>query len=165
MRIVAGKYRSRKLESLEGEATRPTADRVRESLFNILASRVEGAYVLDLFSGSGALALEAVSRGAEYAVLNDKSPKAFKIIEKNVDTLKAQEQTGVMCQDAHNAIDMLADSGMKFSLIFLDPPYDSGLYAPVIEHIRARGILETNGIIICEHRKGSTFDIPSHIGK
>jgi 16S rRNA (guanine966-N2)-methyltransferase len=160
MRIIAGKYGSRKLKSLDGLDTRPTLDRVKESLFNILGKRPLQAQVLDLFSGSGSLGLEALSRGAQFCVLNDASPEAVEIIQDNVEALKVQDDTGVMCQDAFAAVDILADAGMAFDLIFLDPPYDAGLYAPVLEKIRDRGILAPEGMIVCEHRRGSTFEIP-----
>lgn len=160
MRVIAGKYRSRKLKSLEGQDTRPTLDRVKESLFNILGKRVLEAQVLDLFSGSGSLGIEALSRGAKFAVLNDKSPAAIEIIQDNVEAFALEDDTGVMCQDAFAAIDILANAKMHFDLIFLDPPYDAQLYAPVLQKIRDRGILAPEGMIICEHRKGSGFDVP-----
>jgi hypothetical protein len=107
MRIIAGKYGSRKLKSLDGlDDTRPTLDRVKESLFNILGKRPLRAQVLDLFSGSGSLGLEALSRGAQFCVLNDASPEAVEIIQDNVEALKVQDDTGVMCQDAFAAVDI-----------------------------------------------------------
>lgn len=160
MRIIAGVFRGRKLKTLDGQDTRPTLDRVRESLFNIIAPRVEGAMVLDLFSGSGAIGLEALSRGAQFAVLNDASPKSVDVILDNVEALGAVEDTGVMCEDAFRAIDILVDNGLRFDLIYLDPPYDSGLYTPIIEYIRKTGVLKLNGMVICEHRKGYTFEVP-----
>jgi len=160
MRVIAGIFGSRKLKTLEGLDTRPTADRVRESLFNILADRVEQAMVLDLFAGSGALGLEAISRGARFAVLNDISAHCVEVIQDNVEALRVQDETGVMCRDAYAAIGELAQARMSFDLIFIDPPYDSGLYAPIISAIRESGILALGGMIVCEHRKGSTFDVP-----
>lgn len=160
MRVIAGIFRSRKLKTLEGLDTRPTADRIREALFNILGVRIEQAMVLDLFAGSGALGLEAVSRGARFAVLNDISPRCVEVVQDNVEALRVQEETGVMCLDAFSAIRELAGAQMSFDVIFVDPPYDSGLYAPIITAVRDSGILALNGMIVCEHRKGSTFEVP-----
>ena len=160
MRIISGRFGGRKLKTLEGLDTRPTSDKARGAVFNILAQKVPGAMVLDLFSGSGAMGLEAVSRGARFAVMNDISRHSIEIIEENVDALGANEETGIMCEDAFAAIDILAQSEMIFDLIYIDPPYDSNLYEPIIHKIRENGILAHGGIIICEHRKGTTFELP-----
>ena len=160
MRIIAGRYGGRKLKTLDGLDTRPTSDKARGAIFNMLTQRVPGAMVLDLFAGSGAVGLEAVSRGARFAVLNDVSQRSIDIIQDNVEKLGAQDETGVMCKDAFLAVDVLADSGMVFDIIYIDPPYDSGLYGEIILRIRERGILALGGIIVCEHRKDSGFELP-----
>ena len=160
MRIVAGKYGGRRLKTLAGNQTRPTSDKVKGALFNILGERVVDAMALDLFAGCGALGIEAVSRGAQFAVLNDINPSAVRIIEENTDMLGAEEETGIMCQDAFKTIDILARNNMSFDLIFIDPPYESGLYSDIIFQIHNSGILALNGMIVCEHRKGFVFEVP-----
>ena len=160
MRIISGSFGGRKLKTLDGLDTRPTSDKARGAVFNILTQKIPGAMVLDLFSGSGAVGLEAVSRGARFAVLNDISRQSIDIIEENVDAFRAHEDTGIMCEDAFTAIDILARSGMMFDVIYVDPPYDSNLYEPIIYRIRESGILAHGGIIVCEHRKGTSFELP-----
>ena len=123
MRIIAGEMRSRKLKAPEGMDTRPTADRVKEALFSILGSRVYGARVLDLYGGSGALALEAVSRGADSAVVCDLSAKACAVIQENIDTLGCGEKVRLLRMKDTAALSALQKKGDAFDLIFLDPPY------------------------------------------
>ena len=125
MRIISGQARGRKLATLEGENTRPTLDRTREALFNILQTRVRGAKVLDLFAGSGALGLEALSRGAQSAVFCDVSRQACAVIQKNIEALRAQDRSRLLCCDAMDALARLA--GESFDVVFLDPPYRKGL--------------------------------------
>ena len=123
MRIIAGKARGRQIEAPEGRNTRPTLDRVRENLFNILQMRIRGASVLDLFAGSGALSLEAISRGAEKAVLCDNDRSANRIQHRNAEALGFSGQTEILLSDWKKAVRLLSDRGETFDLIFLDPPY------------------------------------------
>ena len=123
MRIIAGTARSRTIEAPRGRDTRPTLDRVRENLFNILQNRVRGAAVLDLFSGSGALALEALSRGAARAVLVDRDRAAHAVEKLNADRLGFADRARILLCDWQQAVDGLQAAGEKFALIFLDPPY------------------------------------------
>jgi 16S rRNA (guanine966-N2)-methyltransferase len=160
MRIIAGRYGSRKLKTLDGLDTRPTSDKIRGAVFNILTQKIPGAMVLDLFAGCGAVGLEAVSRGARFAVLNDISQRSIDVIQDNIDALGAGEEIGVMGEDAFDAVGILAGSGMAFDIIYLDPPYDSQFYEQIIRRIRECGILALGGVIVCEHRKGSSFDLP-----
>lgn len=160
MRIIAGEARGRRLFAPEGSDTRPTADRVRESLFNILSSRVVDARVLDLFAGSGALALESISRGASYAVLNDKSRAAARVIERNVALMRAESRTRVLCRDWRAALDQLA--GERFSLIFLDPPYRmADVYGQVAEALRTNDMLTSDALLIMEHTAQITLALPA----
>ena len=123
MRIIAGEMRSRKLKAPEGMDTRPTADRVKEALFSILGSRIYGARVLDLYGGSGALALEAVSRGADSAVICDLSAKACAVIQENIDTLNCGDKVKLLRMKDTAALSALQKKSDAFDLIFLDPPY------------------------------------------
>ena len=121
MRIISGKARGTKLYTLEGLETRPTLDRVKESLFNIIQERIEDSIVLDLFSGSGAIGLEFISRGAEYAYLCDNSKYAIEIINKNIQKTHFEDKTKVLNKDFKNALQELKNK--KFDIIYLDPPY------------------------------------------
>ncbi len=123
MRIIAGSARGRRIDAPEGRETRPTLDRVRENLFNMLQMRVREARVLDLFAGSGALSLEALSRGASFAVLGDRDREALRIEHKNIETLGFEGRTRVMAGDWRRTVSTLRGEGEKFDLLFLDPPY------------------------------------------
>jgi len=123
MRIIAGSARGARIDAPDGRDTRPTLDRVRENLFNMLQTRITGSRVLDLFAGSGALSLEAVSRGADFAVLVDSSRKAQQVIQANVKKLKFEPSTRLIPQDWRDAVRRLKAEGESFDLIFLDPPY------------------------------------------
>ena len=152
MRIIAGKFRGKRLFSPEGEGTRPTSDKVRESVFGILASRGEiGGRVLDLFAGTGALGLEALSRGADTAIFVDKSPAAAKIIRKNI-ALTADAE--VYNTDWKVAVRKLTG---RFDLIFLDPPYALGAETDVVAAIDERDLLAEGGVIVVEHDARNDF--------
>lgn len=149
MRIIAGKARGRQIEAPEGRNTRPTLDRVRENLFNILQMRIRGAAVLDLFAGSGALSLEAISRGAEKAVLCDNDRSANRTEHRNAEALGFSGQTEILLSDWKKAVRLLSDRGETFDLIFLDPPYrmtDLSEVAAALE-----GLLAEDGLVIVEH--------------
>ena len=144
MRVVAGKYRGKKLKEFELDTTKPTLDRVKESIFNLIQFDVVGSVVLDLFSGTGALGIEAISRGAEKTYLIDSNPKALKIINEN---LKGIEGDFVV-----KNIDALSflDGKEKFDIVLLDPPYKTELGVLAIEKIINNNKLNENGIIIFE---------------
>ncbi|MGD9506148.1 MAG: 16S rRNA (guanine(966)-N(2))-methyltransferase RsmD [Syntrophobacteraceae bacterium] len=123
MRIVAGAFRGRRLNPPKGRAVRPTTDRVREAVFSIIATRVPGARVLDLFAGTGAMGLEALSRGAAHAVFVDRSPESIRLIQSNIALCNASERVAVIHDAAQRAIRRLEEQGEKFDIVFLDPPY------------------------------------------
>ena len=152
MRIVGGEKRSRLLTAPEGTETRPTADKVREALFNILQSRVYDAHVLDLYAGSGALALEALSRGAADAVLCDQDRKAAAAIRKNIAALAYGDRTCFLQMPDAAALSAVKREGRRFDLIFLDPPYRMDT-APVCERLLDDGLLAPDARIVIEHRK------------
>lgn len=159
MRIIGGEARGRRLFAPEGLETRPTADKVRESLFNILRAETPGARVLDLFAGSGALALEALSRGAESAVLVDCSRKAVQAIRRNVELCRAEERARVIAGDWKNAVDQLSG---PFDLVFLDPPYRlTGVYAQAAGMLLERGLLAEEALLVMEHAS----DLPLTVGE
>ena len=158
MRIISGQARGRKLKTLEGLDTRPTLDRTREALFNILQQRVRDARVLDLFAGSGALALEALSRGAESAVLCDQSPAACGIIRENIALVRMEDRARLLCCEASQALERLV--GEQFDLIFLDPPYHKGLIDAALEGMIRRNQLAEGGLIVAETAQDDGFDLP-----
>jgi 16S rRNA (guanine966-N2)-methyltransferase len=149
MRIIGGKYRSRVLATFEGDSVRPTADRVKESLFNILSLRFHGARVLDLFSGSGALGLESLSRGAREVVFNDRSKESVALLKKNMRTLKIEEnkEAKVYNLDAEVYLDFAKE---PFDLIFIDPPYAMDVGVKAVEKIAKKGLLSSGGVLVFE---------------
>lgn len=150
MRIISGCRKGHKLKAPEGLDTRPTTDRVKESIFNLIQfCRPEA--VLDLFAGSGALGIEALSRGAERAVLIDSDRKAIALIQENLKDARLDTFATVRMTDALSYLDTC---GQTFDLIFLDPPYNKGWISPVLEKIAKRGILRPEGVIVCETEAG-----------
>lgn len=149
MRIVAGSARGRTFDAPPGKDTRPTLDRVRENVFNILQMKVRGAQVLDLFSGSGAMAFEAVSRGAEHVYLVDCDRTAHAVQQRNAEKLRMQVQTTLMHCDWQLAVKQLAAQQITFDLVFLDPPYSMHDMVPVLDAIRP--LLTPDAVILLEH--------------
>lgn len=150
MRIVAGDFGGRRLKAVPGMATRPTTDKVKEALFNIIGPYFDGGRSLDLFAGSGGLSIEAVSRGVEHAVLIDKQYAAIKTIKDNVAVTKAPEKFKILKRDANRALKELADRGDQFNLVFFDPPYAQQKIAEQMATLRELGLLAGGARIICE---------------
>jgi len=147
VRIISGKFRGRKLLSFEGDSVRPTTDRVKESMFNLIQEFVPGSRVLDLFGGSGALSLEAISRGAESAVCVDIDPKSIEIIRKNIALVHQEETIRVLNQSAEH---FLENTPGQFHLVFLDPPYNRGFIRPIMDKLVEKNLLYPEGIIVLE---------------
>ena len=152
MRIIAGSLRSRRLKAPEGVDTRPTLDRVKESLFSILQHRVVSARVLDLYAGSGARSLEALSRGADSAVLVDCAPRACQAIRENIEALGCGDKAKLLRMRDTAALSRLAEEQRQFDLIFLDPPYRMDA-APICALIAEKGLLSGDGVIVVEHSR------------
>jgi len=148
MRIITGKAKGINLKTLEGEATRPTSQRVKEAVFSMLQFDIEGRRVLDLFAGSGQMGLEAISRGAASAVFVDKSLDAVKIIDYNVIKTKSIENTEVRKDDYISFLNRYR--GDKFDIVFIDPPYAAGFYAPALQKLLERELLKPTSLIVCE---------------
>jgi len=163
MRIITGNARGIRLDTLEGEETRPTSERVKEAVFSMLQFDIEGRFVLDLFSGSGQMALEALSRGAAQAVLVDKSKKAINVIEKNANKTKLSSNCVIFNADCLDFIKRYR--GEKFDIVFLDPPYASGLYVPVLKAIYEYGLLKKTTLIICESDFNGLLDMDESLKK
>ena len=134
MRIIAGRWKGRIIESLKGTSTRPTYDRVKEAIFNILQGYIPDSIVLDLFAGTGNLGLEALSRGCKKAVFVEKNPHVAKILNKNRRNLGCMDQSQVICDDVFHAIKHLSGKE-KFDVIFADPPYNTGLDVKILNAI------------------------------
>ncbi|MEW6720692.1 MAG: 16S rRNA (guanine(966)-N(2))-methyltransferase RsmD [Thermodesulfobacteriota bacterium] len=149
MRVVAGRWKGRTLRAPRGMAVRPTTDRVREAVFSVLGERVVGSRVLDLFAGTGAMAIEALSRGAATAVLVESFPPAVEAVKANLAAVGAP-QAACLSMDYRKALRRLAAGGEKFSLVFLDPPYGKGLLERAGEEIRRAGILDPGAIVVAE---------------
>lgn len=163
MRIITGKARGIRLKTLDGDATRPTAERVKEAVFSMLQFDVENRTVLDLFSGSGQLALEALSRGASSAVLVDRSPDAVKIIQENAKKTRLSDSCSILQM---NAIDFIRQSrGKKFDLIFIDPPYASNLYVQILQGLLEYNMLKPTSLIICESDQEDLFRQMSNLAE
>lgn len=149
MKIISGKYKGRNLSGFSMEGTRPTMDRVKESLFATIQNYLPGSIVLDLFSGSGNLGIEAVSEGAKEAYLVDSSHQAIQTIKKNIKTLDIQNIKVVQC-DYKQALQKFYEDQIKYDLIFLDPPYKTNYIEKSIELIEQYELLKEDGLIICE---------------
>lgn len=150
LRIIAGIHRGRRIEAPEGRDTRPTLDRVRENLFNMLQGRCMDARVLDLFAGSGALGLEALSRGAEEAVLCDHDREAARIERKNIQALREEKRARVLTCDWSRAVSLLKGERARFDLIFLDPPYAMTDLREMTEVLLP--LLAEDGMMVLEHQ-------------
>jgi 16S rRNA (guanine966-N2)-methyltransferase len=167
MRVIAGIHRSRILKSLRGLALRPTSDRLRETLFNVLGSDVAGSRFLDLFAGTGAIGIEALSRAAAEVVFVENHPPAAALIRRNLASLGIRSGATVMALDAHRALEKLASRQKSevagFNFIFLDPPYAAAKdYSRVLEFLGSANLLASGGIVVAEHRRN--FDLPEAAG-
>ena len=150
MRVIGGIARGTKLYTLNGLETRPTLDRIKESLFNIIQFKVKDAVILDLFSGSGALSIESLSRGANYAFLCDFSKDAINIIKKNLEKTKFVSKTELKQMEFKRYLSFLNESEKKFDIIFLDPPYNTNYIYIATKIILEYKLLNKNGIIVAE---------------
>src|SRR6266403_2393773 len=165
MRVIAGTYRSRILKSLKGLALRPTSDRLRETLFNVLAPSISGARFADLFAGTGAIGIEALRRGAAKVVFIENHAPAAALIRKNMDSLGIRSGFTVLPADVLRGLEILAAKAKgaesKFDLIFLDPPYAAAAdYERVLGFLDAADLLAPGGMVIAEHRR--KFALPEN---
>jgi 16S rRNA (guanine(966)-N(2))-methyltransferase RsmD len=156
MRIITGKARGTRLYTLEGNITRPTAERVKEAVFSMIQFEIEGREVLDLFSGSGQLALEALSRGAAHATLVDVAPEAVEIIKKNAAKTHLADSCTILSSDYASALSRMRGR-VKFDIVFLDPPYHKGLVAKSLELLAEYELLKPSALVICESGEADIF--------
>lgn len=162
MRIITGTARGTKLISLEGLATRPTSERAKEAMFSTLAFEIANKRVLDLFSGSGQLALEALSRGASRATLVDHSAAAVDVIRKNIDKTHMQDKTTVVRGDCVDYLKRVS-AEEKFDLVFIDPPYAARLVPEMLNIIVERNLVSPQAIIVCESEEEDIFEKDEHL--
>jgi 16S rRNA (guanine(966)-N(2))-methyltransferase RsmD len=156
MRIIAGSLRSRTLETPPGLATRPTSDRLRETLFNVLAPRIQGAAFLDLYAGSGAVGIEALSRGAARVGFVEQEPKALKALRGNLERLGISSGFRIDSSSVAASLKHLGKGNERFNLVFLDPPWDAGAqYAATLGLLggSASELLADGALVIAEHRR------------
>jgi 16S rRNA (guanine966-N2)-methyltransferase len=151
MRIIAGELKGRRLHRLEGKQTRPTSDRLRETIFNILSFRTRQAVVLDLFSGTGAMAIEALSRGADSAVLVDDAPHAVSLIAENIRSFSLEKKARVQRWNIAQDLNFLRHVQPLFDLVFMDPPYNRNMISPTLDHLLQSASLAEQACIVVEH--------------
>ena len=163
MRIIAGTARSLPLKTIEGLETRPTTDKIKETLFNMLQNDVPGCYFLDLFAGSGQIGLEAISRGALYAVFIENNRKAAKCIEDNIAFTKFTKESRLLTTDVISGISSL-EGKYTFDIIFMDPPYQAGLEEPVLGALSRADYVTEDTLIIMEAELGRDFSFAEDYG-
>lgn len=164
MRVIAGSARRLLLKTVEGMETRPTTDRIKETLFNMMQNELYGCTFLDLFAGSGAIGIEALSRGAKQAVFVEKNPKAVSCIRENLKTTHLEEKGIVMSCDVVQALRQLEDKKMVFSYIFMDPPYNQLLEKTVLEYLSSSSLVDEDTVIIVEASLETKADYLSELG-
>jgi 16S rRNA (guanine(966)-N(2))-methyltransferase RsmD len=151
LRVISGKYKSRKLKEVKTDTTRPTTDKNKEVLFNTLGQYFTGGRVLDLFAGSGALGIEALSRGFDYAEFIDNNYQAINVIKDNLKTLNIGNDEAKVCK--MDAYGYLNKTKIKYDLILVDPPYKAGKYEEILSLVSSRQLLDSDGIIVLESDK------------
>jgi 16S rRNA (guanine966-N2)-methyltransferase len=163
MRIISGERRGLQLKSASGTGTRPTSDKVKESLFNMIGPYFDGGRVLDLFAGSGGLAVEALSRGMDHAVLIEKDRRAQAAILENVAKCRYDDRVELIRADARQAVRRIIAKGEPFDLVFLDPPYARDTYYKLALELAEAGLIAGNGTVVCEHDRSVT--LPDSFGE
>lgn len=163
MRVIAGKARRLNLKTIPGNETRPTTDRIKETLFNILQPEIPGCRFLDLFSGSGAIGIEALSRGADYAVFVEKNPKACACIRENLSFTKLSEGGKLLNMDVLQALRSM-EGQAAFDCIFMDPPYNNELERQVLEYLQDSSLADEDTLIIVEADLHTDFSYVEEFG-
>ena len=154
MRVVAGDLKGRKIEAVKGDNTRPTSDKIKETIFNVMGQFFAGGRALDLFAGSGNLGIEALSRGIESAIFIDADFQAVKTIKQNIKTLGLENQTEVYRNDAFKALKVLETKKVTFDLVFLDPPYGKIALTELLNELVVKDLLNNDALVVCEYGIG-----------
>jgi len=160
LRIISGALRGKKLQAFHGQGIRPTSDRTREAIFNILSDRVPGAVVLDLFAGSGALGIEALSRGASVATFIDMAPAAVSLLRKNLGSCCLEERARVIPWDIERNLNCLQSHGLQYNLIFLDPPYHRDMALTALTHLKKSQAMTPGACLVLEHGETDELSFP-----
>jgi 16S rRNA (guanine966-N2)-methyltransferase len=151
MRVISGRYRGRRLKGPKGMGLRPTGDRLKEALFNILQPRIPGAVMLDAFSGTGAIGIEALSRGAGKVVFIDRDLPANRLIQQNLEICGIEADFLIVREDVFTALRSFARRGFKADIIFFDPPYDFKPYHDLLKIVFVQGLVSTDACVVIEH--------------
>jgi 16S rRNA (guanine966-N2)-methyltransferase len=163
MRVIAGKYRSRQLRTPGFLGIRPTSDRLRETLFNILGPYVEDSLFIDLYAGTGAVGIEAISRGAREVFFIDRDPDCISLVRQNLESLEIRTGVEVISANALRGLDKLAARHLIADFIFFDPPYADASYPDLLEYLDASHLVAPRGIVIAEH--SSKLDLPERFDR
>jgi 16S rRNA (guanine966-N2)-methyltransferase len=158
LRIISGTLKGKKLHAFEGQGIRPTSDRTREAIFNILSDRIPAAVVLDLFAGSGALGIEALSRGANMATFIDMAPAAVSLLKKNLRSCCLESRARIISWNIERNLNCLQSHDRAYNLIFLDPPYHKGMLLPALAHLKKSKALTPGACLVLEH--GDVAELP-----
>ncbi len=150
MRVIAGSARGKKLRSPKDESVRPTLDRIKENIFNIIGFDIKESVVLDLFAGSGGLGIEALSRGASHCTFVDKDKNSIALVQANLKDTRLEKNAEIFQSDAESAIEKLYAKGKKFDYIFLDPPYQQGIIQKILKQLQKCNIMQEEGVVIIE---------------
>ena len=164
MRIITGRARGVKLNTLEGENTRPTSERAKEAVFSMIQFGIEGREVLDLFAGSGQMGLEAVSRGAASATFIDKSRDAAKVISQNIEKTRLSDSCRIFNTDVNDFI-RISRGKKKYDVVFIDPPYALRAVAPTLKALLDADMLKPTSIVVCESEESDVFESDSALGE
>ena len=156
MRIIGGEFRGRRIKQPDRATVRPTKDRIREAVFNVIAEKVPGADILDVFAGSGAYGLEALSRGAKRATFIDRDELCASVISENIQALSVQERAKVIAADTAETLKFLGKNKERFDLVFADPPYNMNMARKALIMINQYDILNPSGFLILEHHSAET---------
>lgn len=159
MRVIAGEFKSRQLKSVDSKLTRPTTDKNKENMFNIIGPYFDGGTCLDLFAGSGGLGIEALSRGMDHLYSVDKQYKAFQIIKENISMLKIEDRAKVFKMDYQKALAQFNNDNICFDLVILDPPYGLKINANIIQYLDENEMLNDNCIIVVEDLNEEILEI------
>lgn len=157
MRVISGKLKGRVIKGYNILGTRPTMDRVKESVFSIIQDYLNNSIVLDLFAGSGNLGIEAISNGAREVYFNDYNKKCTNIIKENLENFGVVNNSTVINMDYYDALNYLKNKNIKFDLIFLDPPYKNHIINDILTTILKNGLLNNNGLVVCEVEQNDLF--------
>ncbi|WP_147531895.1 16S rRNA (guanine(966)-N(2))-methyltransferase RsmD [Bacillus marasmi] len=163
MRVVSGTCKGKALKAVPGNSTRPTTDKVKEAIFNMIGPYFSGGLGLDLFAGSGGLGIEALSRGLDRVIFVDRDGKAIQTIKENISVCNFGEYAEIYRNDANRALKAVIKRELKFDIIFLDPPYKKQQLLDILTELEQKEVLTENGVIVCEH--GHDVELPARIGR